>query len=98
MKKGFVKHIDVIFPVMRHIFPSAVNILKSDDNHQDPSTVPLWKEAYYSLVLFEKILVQFPELCLGKDLEVHLFTFCSFRVYINNFVIYFCLLYRTYGK
>ncbi|KAL7595784.1 hypothetical protein Lser_V15G29528 [Lactuca serriola] len=69
MKKGFVKHIDVIFPVMRRIFPSAVNILKNDDHHQDPSTVPLWKEAYYSLVLFEKILVQFPELCLGKDLE-----------------------------
>ncbi|KAL9251872.1 Small subunit processome component 20-like protein [Drosera capensis] len=30
---------------------------------------PYWKEAYYSLVFFEKILEQFPELCFEKFLE-----------------------------
>ncbi|KAJ9555656.1 hypothetical protein OSB04_010270 [Centaurea solstitialis] len=74
MKKGFTKHIDAIFTVMRRILQSAVNVLKND--HTDPpsgTVIPLWKEAYYSLVLFEKILLQFPEMCLSKDLEVKLY-------------------------
>lgn len=97
MKKGFTKHIDVILPVMRRILPSAVNIVKND--HQDPSMVPLWKEAYYSLVLFEKILVQFPHLCLKKDLEDIWEIICEFllhpHIWLRNISNRLIALYFT---
>jgi len=71
LKDGFQKYIDSLLPVMRNILQSAVNVLtnKQVDLPND-ATISSWKEAYYSLVLFEKILNQFPKLCFRKDLEV----------------------------
>ncbi|KAL3360047.1 hypothetical protein AABB24_016514 [Solanum stoloniferum] len=70
LKDGFQKYIDCLLPVMRNILQSAVNILtnKQVDLPND-ATISSWKEAYYSLVLFEKILNQFPKLCFRKELE-----------------------------
>ncbi|MCD9558563.1 U3 snoRNP protein [Datura stramonium] len=70
LKDGFQKYIDSLLPVMRNILQSAVNVFtnKQVDLLND-ATIPSWKEAYYSLVLFEKILNQFPKLCFRLDLE-----------------------------
>lgn len=58
---------------MRHIFQSANDAVKNKElNISDEARIPFWKEAYYSLVMLEKILNQFPEMCLGRDLEVHI--------------------------
>ncbi|KAI3823108.1 hypothetical protein L1987_04536 [Smallanthus sonchifolius] len=82
MKKGFAKHFNDIFPVMRRIFSSVVNILKNGPTDlSSETTIPLWKEAYYSLVLFEKILHQFPDLLLGKDFEDVWGIICEFSLH-----------------
>ncbi|XP_050219970.1 uncharacterized protein LOC126670312 [Mercurialis annua] len=69
MTKSFQKHISSILPVSRTILQAAALVV-SDRTYQDSSDeVPLWKEAYYSLVLVEKILHQFQDLSLKKDME-----------------------------
>ncbi|KAM3327222.1 small subunit processome component 20 isoform X1 [Capsicum chacoense] len=70
LKDGFQKYIDSLLPVVRNILQSAVNVPtnKQVDLPND-GTISSWKEAYYSLVLFEKIINQFPRLCFRKDLE-----------------------------
>ncbi|KAJ7955379.1 Small subunit processome component 20-like protein [Quillaja saponaria] len=65
MEKGFRKHINSILPKMLHI-------LKSDSRQlelTDESNIPHWKEAYYSLVLLEKMLDQFRDLYCSRDLQ-----------------------------
>ncbi|CAN4120834.1 unnamed protein product [Withania somnifera] len=70
LKDGFQKHIDSLLTVVRTILQSAVNVLTNNQvNLPNDATISSWKEAYYSLVLFEKILNQFPKFCFGKDLE-----------------------------
>ncbi|PSS35668.1 Small subunit processome component like [Actinidia chinensis var. chinensis] len=70
MKKGFQKHINSVLPVIRSICHSAVDVLTNSQLDLSIETrVPFWKEAYYSLMLLEKILQQFPDLCLARDLE-----------------------------
>lgn len=70
LKDGFQKHIDSLLPVMKTILQSAVDVLTNNQvNLSNDATISSWKEAYYSLVLFEKILNQFPKLCFRKDLE-----------------------------
>ncbi|OWM88808.1 hypothetical protein CDL15_Pgr020762 [Punica granatum] len=70
MKKAFQTHISSILPATRSILHSAVNAIA---NHElevsEKATPPLWKEAYYSLVMLEKILQQFPHLSLVPELE-----------------------------
>ncbi|XP_060181224.1 U3 small nucleolar RNA-associated protein 20-like isoform X3 [Lycium barbarum] len=70
LKDGFQKYIDSLLAVLRNILQSAVNVItnKQVDIPND-ATISSWKEAYYSLVLFEKILNQLPKLCFRKDLE-----------------------------
>lgn len=68
MKEGFKEHINGVLPVMRSIFRSAVDVLKIGP--LDLSVETTWKGAYYSLIMLEKILHQFHDLCLGRDLEV----------------------------
>lgn len=70
MKRGFQKHIGNILPVMRKIMQSAAAVLNNAQlNLLDEETIPFWKEAYYSLVLLEKILTQFPDLFVARDVE-----------------------------
>ncbi|KAJ8449660.1 hypothetical protein Cgig2_001316 [Carnegiea gigantea] len=70
MRRGFQKHISKILPVMRKIIQSAVAVLNDTQlNIFDQETIPFWKEAYYTLVLLEKILMQFPDLLVARDVE-----------------------------
>ncbi|XP_062109162.1 uncharacterized protein LOC133819824 isoform X2 [Humulus lupulus] len=70
LKKGFQKHISSVLPRARTVLKSAINDFndKSQD-YSDEATIPFWKEAYYSLIMFEKILQEFHDLCFEGDLE-----------------------------
>ncbi|KAH9620789.1 hypothetical protein KSS87_018169 [Heliosperma pusillum] len=70
MKKGFHKHINSILPVMRRIMMSTRAAF--DDGHlsnSDQEADPFWKETYFSLVLFEKILTVMPDMFFAVDVE-----------------------------
>ncbi|GMH20278.1 hypothetical protein Nepgr_022119 [Nepenthes gracilis] len=76
MKKGFQKHISTVLLMsvkedensrMMTILQAAVKVLVSEKlDYSDQPMILYWKEAYYSLVLFQKILLQFPEVCFEK--------------------------------
>ncbi|WVZ05123.1 hypothetical protein V8G54_018469 [Vigna mungo] len=69
-KKGFREHINSIFPVTKHIFRSAIDaVTNRKEGFSDESVIPLWKEAYYSLVMLEKMINQFGDLCFAEYLE-----------------------------
>jgi U3 small nucleolar RNA-associated protein 20 len=70
MKKTFRKHIYNTVEDARTILESAISAssLQLQDTVEEAS-LPFWKEAYYSLVMIEKMLEQFPDLRFGKDLE-----------------------------
>ncbi|XP_031259480.1 small subunit processome component 20 homolog isoform X1 [Pistacia vera] len=70
MKRNFQRHISAVLPVTRSILQSTINIVRDGQlDLSDEVTIPFWKEAYYSLVLLEKILCQFPDLIFDRDLE-----------------------------
>lgn len=72
-KKGFQEHINCILPVTKHILHSAVDaVTNRQEGFSAESAIPLWKEAYYSLVMLEKMINQFRDLCFAKYLEVNL--------------------------
>ncbi|KAL3626591.1 hypothetical protein CASFOL_030140 [Castilleja foliolosa] len=80
--KSFEEHLSDVFPVMRRIFQSAVSaVTSSQENASDETVVPFWKEAYYSLVLLEKILNQFQNLFFDSDLEDIWETICEFLLH-----------------
>lgn len=72
MKKTFRKHINNTLQDAKTIMESAVHAssLQLQDTVEEGG-VPFWKEAYYSLVMIEKMLKQFPDLNFGKDFEVY---------------------------
>lgn len=71
MGKTFRKHLHNVLQAMRRILQSAVSGLGGEQLIlSDDAVVPLWKEAYYSLIMFEKILHQYNNLFYEKDLEV----------------------------
>ncbi|XP_071927577.1 uncharacterized protein [Coffea arabica] len=101
MKQGFQKHISDVLPMMRRILQSAVNhIAISQLNVSNEAGVPLWKEAYYSLVLLEKILNQFQKLCFEKDLEEIWEMICEFllhpHLWLRNISSRLVTLYFTH--
>ncbi|KAI9195334.1 hypothetical protein LWI28_013950 [Acer negundo] len=70
MKKDFQKHLNSILRKTKSISQSAVSVVADGElDLPDEATIPFWKEAYYSLVLLEKILCQFPDIILERDLE-----------------------------
>ncbi|KAJ0034275.1 hypothetical protein Pint_25497 [Pistacia integerrima] len=70
MKRNFQRHISAVLPVTRSILQSTINIVRDGQlDLSDEVTIPFWKEAYYSLVLLEKILCQFPDFIFDRDLE-----------------------------
>lgn len=69
-KKGFHEHINCILPVTNHILQSAIDaVTNKQEDFSAESAIPLWKEAYYSLVMLEKMIDQFRDLCFSKYLE-----------------------------
>ncbi|XP_011045607.1 PREDICTED: U3 small nucleolar RNA-associated protein 20-like [Populus euphratica] len=69
-KKSLEKYIHSALPVSKKILQSAVKVVASEPllDHSD-AAIPFWKEAYYSLVMLEKILNCFHDLCFERDLE-----------------------------
>eukprot|EP00268_Persea_americana_P031222 TRINITY_DN30328_c0_g1_i1.p1 TRINITY_DN30328_c0_g1~~TRINITY_DN30328_c0_g1_i1.p1 ORF type:complete len:2757 (-),score=438.74 TRINITY_DN30328_c0_g1_i1:344-7405(-) len=70
LKKGFQSHIQGILQAAYRIMMSALDI---DTNREldcsDEAKIPFWKEAYHSIVMLEKMLLQYPELFFDKDNE-----------------------------
>ncbi|XP_004305310.1 PREDICTED: small subunit processome component 20 homolog [Fragaria vesca subsp. vesca] len=67
MKKRFHKHINNVLQVTKRILQSAIDAVTHDSPHE--TAIPFWKEAFYSLVMLEKILNRFHDLCFDRDLE-----------------------------
>lgn len=71
-KKGFQRDTlkNSVLPVTKNILQSAVSeVTNSQQDLSNGVTVPHWKEAYFSLVMLDKFLQQFNELCLESDLQ-----------------------------
>ncbi|KAK6117548.1 hypothetical protein DH2020_048703 [Rehmannia glutinosa] len=81
MGKSFEKHLDRVLPVMRSVFRSAVSALTSSQRYLSNEAVPFWKEAYYSLVMLEKILNRFRNLFFDRDLEDIWEIICEFLLH-----------------
>ncbi|MQL78120.1 hypothetical protein Taro_010527 [Colocasia esculenta] len=64
LKKGFRIHVDNILPVAKRIMESSISMATSKEVGD---AVPLWKEAYYTLVMLEKMLSQYPELYFNRS-------------------------------
>ncbi|KAL0705148.1 hypothetical protein Bca4012_071573 [Brassica carinata] len=62
-KKFPEKKCSILLKEAKTILESAVKL----QNTVDEGSIPLWKEAYYSLVMIEKMLKQFPHLCFHED-------------------------------
>ncbi|CAL0327253.1 unnamed protein product [Lupinus luteus] len=87
MKKGFQEHINLILPKTCHILQSAIEVVTDRQvGFSAESTVPLWKEAYYSVVLLEKIIDQFRGLCFKKDHEDIWEAICKMLLHPHSFV------------
>ncbi|KDO50652.1 hypothetical protein CISIN_1g042789mg [Citrus sinensis] len=69
MKKDFQEHIDIVLQEAISILQSTKNIVEQQLDLPDETTIPFWKDAYYSLVLLEKILCHFPDILLDTRLE-----------------------------
>ncbi|KAH6811413.1 hypothetical protein C2S51_025175 [Perilla frutescens var. frutescens] len=81
--QSFRTHLSKVLPVMRNILHSAVNAVTSSQQELSGSedAVPFWKEAYYSLVMLEKILSQFHNMFLDRELEDIWDTICEFLLH-----------------
>ncbi|KAJ6298901.1 hypothetical protein OIU76_019961 [Salix suchowensis] len=69
MKKSLEKYIYSALPVSKKILQSAVKVVREPQLDHSDAAIPFWKEAYYSLVMLEKILNCFHDLCFETDLE-----------------------------
>jgi U3 small nucleolar RNA-associated protein 20 len=71
MKKEFQRHVNRVLPVTRKILQSAISVVTSRQlDVSEEIAVAFWREAYYSLIMLEKMLCQFNYLCFESDLEV----------------------------
>lgn len=86
MKKDFQEHIDIVLQEAISILQSTKNIVEQQLDLPDETTIPFWKDAYYSLVLLEKILCHFPDILLDTRLEVTI-VFLLRRYFKNSFVL-----------
>ncbi|XP_057768678.1 uncharacterized protein LOC130988750 [Salvia miltiorrhiza] len=73
--KRFQLHLIRVVPAMRNILQSAVSA------SQDDPAIPFWKEAYYSLVMLEKILSQFHDMFIDSELEDIWEIMCEFLLH-----------------
>ncbi|XP_010938573.1 uncharacterized protein [Elaeis guineensis] len=69
LRKDFHRHISSILQVTKGIFKSSMHAVNKEFDFANDPSIPFWKEAYYSLVMLEKMLLQFPELYFDKNLE-----------------------------
>ncbi|PIA45006.1 hypothetical protein AQUCO_01700514v1 [Aquilegia coerulea] len=85
LKKGFRRHLHNAFPVMKSILNSALKESKQP-KYSSEAMIPFWREAYYTLVLLEKLLLHFPELHFGKDIEVIWDAVCEYLLYPHMWI------------
>ena len=65
------KHLKSILAVAKTVMESsaiASGILQS--GFSDECVLPLWKEAYHSVAMMERLLLRFPELYFEQNMEV----------------------------
>ncbi|XP_047962279.1 small subunit processome component 20 homolog [Salvia hispanica] len=80
--KNFQVHLNKVLPTMRNILQSAhVALASTQQDLSDVLVIPFWKEAYYSLVMLQKILTQFHNLFLDKELEDFWEIVCEFLLH-----------------
>lgn len=71
LKIGFERHIKTVLPVARGILQSVVDVTNNEKlDISAETTITFWKEAYYSLVMLDKMMHQFPELFFERGFEV----------------------------
>lgn len=68
MKEGFQEHIPSVLPVVSTISKSAVKAISVVREDSSDDAIPFWKEAYYSLIMLEKILHHFRHLFFEAEL------------------------------
>lgn len=82
MRGNFQRHVDPILVVVGWILHSAVDVgLHQEQDCSDEVTLPFWNDAYYSLVMLEKLLYQFRDLCFKRELEVQICCCCKMHGY-----------------
>lgn len=71
LKEAFERRIQTVLLVARGILQSVVDVSMSEQiDMYAESTITFWKEAYYSLVMLEKLMHQFPQLFFENDFQV----------------------------
>jgi U3 small nucleolar RNA-associated protein 20 len=71
LKKGFIKHTETVLRVAKHIMESSlVGVGGSQASSTNEVRSLLWKEAYHSLGMLEKVFLHSPEMYFKRDLEV----------------------------
>ncbi|KAK1298071.1 hypothetical protein QJS10_CPB14g00512 [Acorus calamus] len=67
--KQFHEHVRRVLQVAKHIMASALDVaVKQEQEQSNRTMLPFWKEAYYSLSMFAKMLIHFPELYADKEI------------------------------
>ncbi|XP_028759690.1 small subunit processome component 20 homolog isoform X2 [Neltuma alba] len=84
--KGFYRHVNSILPVAHRILQSSIEVIADRKVDFAESVIPHWKEAYYSLVMLEKLIHQFHELCFAGDLEVIWDAICQMLLHPHSWI------------
>lgn len=65
------KHLKSILAVVKKIMESSIIASGAIQlGLSDEAILPLWKEAYHSVAMMERLLLRFPELYFEQNMEV----------------------------
>ncbi|XP_042384346.1 U3 small nucleolar RNA-associated protein 20-like isoform X1 [Zingiber officinale] len=87
MKKDFWFKIGNILQVMRDRLKSSAHAAgSSKDDILKDAAVPLWKEAYYSLILLDNMLQHFPDLYFEENVQEIWMIICKLMLHPHTWV------------
>jgi U3 small nucleolar RNA-associated protein 20 len=90
---GIGKHLESILAVAKQITEYSVTASRGVQLYLTGETsLPFWKEAYHSIAMMERLLLQFPELYFKQNTEVYLpfwLLHCSYNCLSRN-IVTFC--------
>ncbi|RZC52306.1 hypothetical protein C5167_020735 [Papaver somniferum] len=86
LKKRFQSHVKIVLPVHKKIMKYALDGTKQPDTTNEESRTPYWKQTYYSMIMLEKILREFPELYWEKDFEDIWEAICELLLYPHMWI------------
>ncbi|KAI3979780.1 hypothetical protein MKX01_013875 [Papaver californicum] len=87
LKKRFQSHVKIVLAVHKKIMKYALDgITKQPDTTNEESRTPCWKQTYYSMIMLEKILREFPELYWEKDFEDTWEAICELLLYPHMWI------------